>query len=252
MIAALPMYARLWNRAAHDALWVLIRDGLRARDVVAPDDLDYDVDHVAVWSRPDLVLGHICNLPYRARFRDKVTVIGASDYGLPHAPPGHYTSVFVVRADEETDDIRAFANRRFAVNDLMSQSGYGAPQQWAAKRGLAFTDPLITGAHAASIDAVLSGTADIAAIDAQTWRMSCHDETPTERLRVLGHTHPSPGMTFITRKGQDPDPYFDAVAEAITALPTYHADILGLRGIVALPSSAYDIPLPPKAAASAR
>ncbi len=33
MIAALPMYDRPENRAAHDALWSLIRDGLRARGI---------------------------------------------------------------------------------------------------------------------------------------------------------------------------------------------------------------------------
>ncbi|WP_246082533.1 hypothetical protein [Rubellimicrobium rubrum] len=63
MIAALPMYDRPDNWAAHDALWSLIRDGLRSRGNAAPDALDHGTDPMDEWGRPDLVLGQICNLP---------------------------------------------------------------------------------------------------------------------------------------------------------------------------------------------
>ncbi|MEJ6401256.1 phosphate/phosphite/phosphonate ABC transporter substrate-binding protein [Yoonia sp. 2307UL14-13] len=244
------MYARPWNVAAHDALWALIRGSLRARDIAAPDRLDHDVDYMAVWSRPDLVLGHICNLPYRARFRDKVTVIGASDYGLADCPAGYYRSHFVVRKDAHGDNVRDYALQRFATNDPLSQSGYGAAQQWAADRGFSFVDPVVTGSHAASIVAVAHGKADIAAIDAQTWRHACEGDDPTGDLRIIDHTDPSPGMTFITRKDQNPAPYLSAIRDAIAGLNPAHAIVLGLRGIIALPSAAYDIPLPPKVALS--
>ena len=52
-------------------------------------------------------------------------------------------------------------------------------------------------------------------------------------------------MTFITAGKVDPAPYFAAVSTAISALSAADAQTLGLRGIVALPDSAYDLPLPP-------
>lgn len=245
MIASLPMYARPSNKAAHDALWALIRDNLRQSGIAAPDDLDHYIGFLDGWAHPDLVIGQICNLPYRAQFRNRVTIIGAADYALPDCAPGYYHSVFVVRKNAPEKSVVDFADARFAANDLLSNSGYGMPQQWAEAHGFLFHAPLITGSHLGSIAAVAEDRADIAAIDAQTWWIASREHEGAATLRVIGHTHTSPGMSFITRADQDPRPYFSAISGAIDALPTEHRHLLNLRGIVALPPSAYDIPLPP-------
>ncbi len=250
MIASLPMYARASNRAAHDSLWALIRDGLRARGVSACDQLDYDTDHMDGWARPDLVLGQICNLPYRALFKTKVTVIGAADYGLAGCPPGYYRSVFVVRNDCTATTPQDMATLRFAFSEPLSQSGFGAPQLWAQAHGFQFQCVPKTGSHQSSIAAVAEGRADIAAIDAHTWRIEQAENPQTAELKVIGHTDATPGMSFITRRGQDPVPYFDAIAAAIAALTVQDASTLGLKGIIALPQTAYDLPFPPKQAAA--
>jgi ABC-type phosphate/phosphonate transport system substrate-binding protein len=249
MIASLPMYARPANRAAHDALWALIRDGLRERELAAPNQLDHETDHMEGWAHPSLVLGQICNLPYRAAFRDKVTVIGAADYGLEGCPPGYYRSVFVVRKDSNAKTPQDMATQRFAFNEPLSQSGFGAPQLWAQVHGFQFEGIAKTGSHRASIDAVVEGRADIAAIDAHTWWIEQAETRQTAKLKVIGHTAATPGMSFITRRGQNPTPYYDAIVGAISALPAEHASLLGLKAIVALPETAYDLPFPPKQAA---
>lgn len=243
MIASLPMYARPWNRAAHDAFWALIRDGLRNQGIDAPDALDHEIDYMAVWDRDDLVLGHICNLPYRALFRDKVTLIGASDYGLTDCPPGHYNSLFIARTPGTPAD---FAGR-YACNDPMSQSGYGAAQLWAQSQGFLLNVVAVTGSHHESIAAVADGRADLASIDAHTWRLEQAEDNPLLRgLHVIGQTPASPGMSFITRKGQDPAPYLAAIQTALATLDPAHRELLNLQAIVALPQTAYDLPLPPK------
>ena len=56
MFASLPMYDRPETAAAHDALWLRIRDRMRDRGVDAPDALDRSVHHVEGWGRADLVL----------------------------------------------------------------------------------------------------------------------------------------------------------------------------------------------------
>lgn len=247
MIAALPMYDRPETAAAHDALWALVRDGLRARGLAAPDALDRALDYREGWARPDLILGQVCNLPFRAGLRGRVTVIGAADHGLPGDPPGFYHSVIVARAD---DDRPASALAHcFAVNDALSNSGWDNAVHWARAAGVTLRPVVVTGSHEGSVRAVASGEADLAAIDAVSWE-GFRRWTPAARtLRVLGRTRTSPGMTFITRQGEDPAPYREALAAAIAALPGGPAALLGLRGVVVLPPSAYDLPLPPDPAA---
>ncbi|MBI1416535.1 MAG: PhnD/SsuA/transferrin family substrate-binding protein [Limimaricola sp.] len=248
MIASLPMYDRPENMAAHDALWALIRNGLRDRGLDAPDALDRATDHMEGWGRPDLVLGQICNLPYRALFRDRVTAIGCADYGLSDTPAGHYRSLFVVREDDPAKRPEDCDGYRLAYNEGMSQSGWGTAWAWSQARGMTLRPALQTGAHRASVAAVAEGRADWAAVDAISFRNMAGRDPGAARLRVIGRTDPSPGMTFITRPGQNPAPYFAAISDAIAALPAEHRDEIGLRAIVALPPSAYDLPLPPNPA----
>ncbi len=245
MIASFPMYDRPENAAAHDALWSLIRDGLRERGLAAPDTLDRVTHHMEGWASDHLVLGQICNMPWRTIFRHRVTLIGASDYGLPDASAGHYYSVFVVRADDPATCPQDCDGYRFAYNEPMSQSGWGGPAQWAAANGLTLNRARYTHAHRASLHDVAVGEADLAALDAITWRNLQKFDPLAEKVRVIGRTHTTPGMSFITAKGRDPAPYFDAIADAIRDLPPGHRDMLGLQGIVRLPLSDYDIPLPP-------
>jgi ABC-type phosphate/phosphonate transport system substrate-binding protein len=244
MLASLPMYDRPENAAAHDAFWALVRDRLRARGIAAPDALDRATHHMDGWARPDLVLGQICNLPYRAQFRDRVTVIGAADYGLPDTPPGHYHSVFVVRADDPARSPQECAGYAMAFNEGLSQSGWGAPSDWAAAHGLTLHPRLHTGGHVASLQAVATGQADLAAIDAISFRNFLRWVPAARAVRVIGRTHSSPGMTFITAPGRDPAPFRAAIAGAITALDDAARDLMGLRAIVTLPPADYDIPLP--------
>ena len=245
MIASLPMYDRPANAAAHDAFWALVRDNLRESGMDAPDFLDRETAYASGWGRADLVLGQICNLPLRAHFMGKVTIIGTSDYGLAGCPAGHYNSVFVVHRDAVGDTPSDFATARFAANSLMSHSGYGAPQAFAQAHSFSFRAPLITGAHDRSLAYIADRRADIAAIDAQTWAMQQHDTAQTDQLRVIGTTGHTPCMTFITRLGEDPAAYFTAIDAAIRGLPASGAQILGLKQIVRLPAADFDLPMPP-------
>lgn len=242
LIAALPMYDRPENAAAHDALWALVRDGLRARGAEAPEALDRTLPHDEGWGRPDLVLGQICNLPYRARHRGRVHVLGTADHDESEGP-GLYHSLMVVRAD--APDPAPGDAPRFALSDPLSNSGWDAPQEWARERGVAIRPVLVTGAHRESVRAVAEGGADLAGIDAITFRNLLRWEPAARALRVAGRTRSTPGMTFIAALGLDPEPIRAALAEAVERLPDEARRVLGLRGVVALPPSAYDRPLPP-------
>lgn len=240
MIASLPMYDRPANAAAHDRLWGGIRDGLRAQGIAAPDTLNRDVSYRDSWARNDLVLGQICVLPWALRFSGKLTLIGASDYGIEGCPPGYFNAVMLTRADDKrtAEDV---VRGRFAANARHSQSGYGAAMNFAARIGLVLPDPIITGAHDTSVTMVADGRADFCFVDAHTFRMQQDDLAAARACRVVHRTRPVPGQSFVTQAGVDPAPFFAAIRDAIAGLDPADSTALHLRGIISLPRDAYDI-----------
>ncbi|ABD54052.1 phosphate/phosphite/phosphonate ABC transporter substrate-binding protein [Jannaschia sp. CCS1] len=251
MLATLPMYLRDETRAAHDALWSLTRDALRDagyRDQdghPAPNALDHATPHTATWTRPDLLLGQVCNLPYRTHVHAVTARVGTCDYGLPDTPPGHYFSYFVIRKDDPRDTPAAFATARLAVNEPDSHSGWGAAWTYARQNGFTFTRAVLTGSHSASARALADGRADIACIDAISWQMIRRYDTSARHLRLIARTDTSPGQTLITARRNDPAPIRAAVTQALTALPAAHKDTLLLRGLADLPDADYHALAPP-------
>lgn len=239
MIASLPMYARPELREAHDTFWGLLRDALRSSGITAPDALDHEIGVWEAWESPELCFSQTCNFPYRAKLHNKVTLIGAADYGLEDAAPGYYYSVFVVRASDAMKTPEDFADARFAFNEELSQSGWAAPQLWAEKQGFSFQPHLKSGAHVASARAVADGKADIAALDAMSWRLISKYEWFAQNLKIIGRTDHTPALSFITRRDQDPAPYRAAFTEALERLASPHKTALGLQGIVAIPKANY-------------
>lgn len=240
------MYLRAETRAAHDAFWALIRDALRDHGTLAPAALDRTLPHDQTWSRNDLILGQICNLPYRI-VPHQAHRIGICDYALPGTPLGHYYSHFVVRADDPRDTPAAFAHARLAINEALSHSGWGSAWTYARDNGFTFENTVETGAHSASAAAIVAGTADIAAIDAISWQLIQRYDDTARHLRIIARTATSPGQTLITARANDPAPIRSALSQALSALPTTHQDTLLLRALVDLPDSAYTTMIVPDA-----
>ncbi|MFN5997405.1 MAG: phosphate/phosphite/phosphonate ABC transporter substrate-binding protein [Paracoccaceae bacterium] len=247
MIASLAMYDFGPAEAANDRLWALIRDGLRARGLPAPDGLTRgEAAYWDSWTSPDLILSQTCGYPFRARLHDRVTYVGTPDYGVEGAPPGFYRSVFVARADDPRRTLAAFDGAGFAYNEALSQSGWAAPQVHAAKAGLRLPPVVQTGGHRLSAQAVAEGRADIAALDAVTHALMQGVDPVAPRLQVVEVTAPTPGLPLITAQGRDPEPIFEAVAEAIAALSPQDRATLRLKGLVRIPTAQYlSVPNPP-------
>lgn len=196
--AALPMYDWPEVAEATEALWRALRGGLTGAGIAAPALRDRDEDLWAIWRDPGLVLAQTCGLPYAARLRPQVALLGAPSYDLPGVAPGAYRSEIVVRADDAAVDLAALRGRRFAFNGRESQSGWAAFHAAVADPAAFFAETLQTGAHRASLRAVASGRADAAAIDAVSWRLALRHEPAAADLRVLASTPQTPGLPFIT------------------------------------------------------
>lgn len=244
MIAALPMYDRPETAAANSRLWALLRDALRADRLPAPDRLSRPTDLWALWQAPDLVLAQTCGLPFRARLKDRVQLVGTPDYQLPGCAPGYYTSVLVARKSDAGQPLDSFAQRIFAYNDGGSQSGWAAPVAHAPF--LAHAPRIETGSHRASAKAVAEGAADLAALDAQSWRMMQRWDDTAAQLVEITRTAPTPGLPLICANSLPAARIATAARAAIAALSPQHRATLDLQGLADIPMDLYlSVPTPP-------
>jgi len=233
MIASLPMYDVAELRDATDTLWGAIRDAIRKRGGDAPETLDRLSNNRDVWTSKDLVLSQTCGMPWRLGLHRHAQLVGTPDYGVEGCPPGYYCSVIVVRESDSRAYLGEYASAVCAYNSHDSQSGF------AAWEGTEFDAMQQTGAHADSIVAIANGNADIAAIDAVTWRIAKRYQSEAAELRVLGLTKPTPGLPFITSPTADAELIYNATADAITNLDPTIRRALGLVGLVKIPNTKY-------------
>lgn len=239
MLASLAMYDRPELRAAHDHFWALIRANLIQSGIEAPQSLTVGGYGTGFWTDPGMVFSQTCGYPYRTILHDKVALVGTPDYAVQGCPPGYYRSCFVVRRDAAPQDISACRDACFAFNETGSQSGFVAAQSHVAAHGFQFQNLLETGAHRASAAAVASGRADIACLDAVTWRLMQRHDDVAAALTVLEMTTPTPGLPYICGLSVDKDAVFAAVAQAITDLPQPHQEALMIKGILPLGPDTY-------------
>jgi len=235
--------------AANDALWAAIAERLVAQTVQGvPDRLTRGGPIEAVWIDPMLLLGQTCGYPLVTSLGGRVRVVATPRYTGQGCDGAIYRSAIVVRASDPAKDLADLRGRRVAVNDLASNSGMNllraaiAPH---AKGAPFFAAIAVTGAHVASVEAVVAGEADVAAIDAVTWaHLQRLRPCATQGLRVLSWTTATPGLPLITSATNDAA-LLAALRQALTevaadpALVAVRAELL-LDGFETLPEGAYD------------
>jgi len=239
MIASLPMYTHQRLEAEHRRYWQLIHAALKNSGMDSPAELTPGGKRYEIWKDPDLVLSQTCGMPYRNDLHGVVTLVGTPDFGLADCRPGFYRSVIVVRRDDPRHDMEAFRDATFAFNGEDSQSGFAAPFAHAKALGFWFENRIKSGVHLRSAQFVAEGRADIAALDAVTWRLVERYEACASSLRVLETTAQTPGLPYITALNRDGGMIFDAVARAIAGLSEPDRGALGLKGIIRIPAKDY-------------
>ena len=240
MIASLGMYDHVAAQPSNECLWALIRKGMRAAELAAPDHLTPGpAAYWPAWEARDLVLSQTCGFPYRTKLHGNVALIGTPDFGVQGCAPGYYRSVFVAGKGDPRRDVLQYDGACLAFNEDLSQSGWAAPQNFARSHGLRLHPTLRTGGHLLSARAVAEGRAEIATLDAITWEMIQRHEVFATQLQVVGVTDPTPGLPYISALGADAVLMFDVIAAAIAALPAPDKTALCLRGLVRIEPEAY-------------
>ena len=243
MIAAFPMYDRAETAAANDALWRHVTQnlGLPATELARHLSLD------TVWCHPDLVLSQTCGMPFKLWVKDHAQYVASPDFRLPDTPSGYYYSVIIARTDDPRPAVDLLQTRP-VINQEHSQSGYNALWAFANDHGARLGPLSMSGSHHASAQAVADNTADIAAIDANTWRLITKWDAFAEKLRVVARTKPTPAMPYICEPKQNASLIYEALETAVAALTPDQQDTLGLYGICDIAVDDYlDVPMPPNA-----
>ena len=244
------MYARPELEGPHSRFWSKIRDRLATRGITAPFELSQTAEEFSVWEDPALILSQTCGMPYRTRLNGHAQIVCTPDYGLEGCPAGYYRSAIIARADDPRRTLPDFATARMAYNMSHSQSGFAALYTHTQPLGFWFTNRAPTGGHLNSAKMIANGDADIASIDAQTWRLIGRHEPFAAQLRVLEYTSPTPALPYITGPQHDPVIIYDAVSEALATLDAADRDALDLRGLVKIDPAEYlAVPNPPASAA---
>lgn len=209
-IAALAMYDLPEIRSATDAWWEAIATALRAEGIDdVPATLTRGGSTHATWREPALLVTQTCGYPLTHAYADALTALAVPSYAAEGCAPGRYRSAFVVRADDPSTGIADLRGRRAAANDPGSQSGCNALRDAVAplsRDGRFFAEVTWSGAHRASLAAVRTGAADVAAIDAVTFALIArYAPSETAGTRVLGWSAEAPALPYAARLGIDPE-----------------------------------------------
>lgn len=203
-VAALGMYDRPAQRAANDRLWAELARRLRAHDIDAPEQLDRTRPVEAIWRDPLLLFGQACGYPLVSDPNLALRVIGIPVYAAPGCGVGTHVSHIVVRAEDADTSLADYRGRPVAINARHSNTGHNllrAAVAPLAREGRFFATVVETGSHRASIDAVVRGTADIAAIDSISHAaLQRFEPEAVAGLRILGATAASPTLPFVTAR----------------------------------------------------
>jgi len=179
--------------------------GARVGMPVAFDPLATDAVRHAALDQPPAGILWLCGLDTVLR-KDA----GRLDASIVAAPvfPGRtrpvYDSVIVASERSAGSGLEALQGSTLAINEPESWSGHHALRAHLAARGARrpmFGRIVVSGSHEASIDALLDGSADCAAIDDAVWAARAGRDPRTAVLRVIDRTEtwPAPPLSLVGR-----------------------------------------------------
>ncbi len=170
-----------------------------------------------LWFEPDLLVSQACGLDLFLSAAP-IEPVASPVFDLD-CEPGMYFSHIVGNVD----------GRVAAVNSLSSRSGCSALLSTCSPSSV-----LVTGSHLASLEAIRTGRADLAAIDAVTWRIIARDEPEKiAGISIVARSGDAPSPPFVVRRGTDRDVVLQALRRALGSPESNDAkEALVMKGII--------------------
>lgn len=205
--AVFPMYDFAELASAHDRLWQAVVARTRRAGFSG-----------------GVPLLQVCGYPLMRSLRTLYEIVARPCYDVAFCGEATHRGLLVVAADAPYAGLADVRGTRFAVNALESNTGTNLPRRLLAPLAGArrfFRQVIVTGGHAASLDAVRTGAADAASIDSVTFALLAeHRPRAVAGLRILAATAESPTPPFVTPRATEPRLralLYDALASAVSA-----------------------------------
>ena len=214
---------------------------------VQTPDSSVHAELMKMWRSKDMVLSQSCGLPFMEELHQFVNVIGTPTWTDVSDERGRYQTVIVVREALGISSIAEVRGMRPVVSNTQSLSGWcslGVALSEVTTEP-SFVQPFTqSGGHAKSLQILQDDKADIASIDAATFRLlSRHRPTLVKNVRVIGYGPAVPATPIIVSKSSavDADELYRVVSGVFgrSELQAALADI-GISGFVRLANSDYD------------
>ena len=163
--------------------------------------VDFDAPDLSDCSEGPLVL-HTCGYPYVFGLRHTHRLACVPEFDMQGARGVRHASWFVARAEDKRHSLEYFRDSIAVMNSLDSNSGMNVFRHAISKIAHGsrfFKGVLISGTHLRSLDLILRGVADIAAIDAVTWDLAARQGViRTDDLKIVDVSEYTAGLPFVT------------------------------------------------------
>jgi len=230
-------------------LWGGLAEHLRSAGIQdVPGTLTRQLDVPEHWLSPDLLFSQTCGYPFTHILKGRVRLIATPCYNAPGCEGPEYCSILVVPASASTRSFADLRGKRAAFTSPNSHSGFNALRALAAPLAVAgrfFGEAIQTGSHAASLELLAAGKADVAAIDCVTFGLlSRYRPSAVADVRELCRSASAPALPYVAsgatgdrRVAQLRQGLQGAMCDAALAEP--RAALL-LKGVRVLPEKEYD------------
>jgi ABC-type phosphate/phosphonate transport system substrate-binding protein len=247
---SLPMYD--WPEVrdatdawAHGMAWHLRAQGFPE----APLELLRQENCSQAWQSAELMLSQCCGYPLIHLYAGALTPVLTPHYAVEGCSGPAYSSFVFVRRADNIQTPTELRGRVSAINDRNSMSGMLALKLVfgpLTDNGRFFARTIQTGAHAASLQAVLRGEADVCAVDAVCVALARRYRPELlAGLMEIARSPMVPGLPYVTASHRPPQELSrmrQAIAAAFTDPQLQPArDALFLSGCSPLDRSDYAI-----------
>ena len=199
------------------------------------------------WLGAGMLLSQSCGLPFIEELHTSVNVVGTPLWTDVSDDRGRYRTVIVVPESLGITSIDQADGLRAVVNNTQSLSGWcslGIALANATNDSAVATPYVQSGGHAASLQMLQDGDADIASIDSATYRLlSRHRPALVENVRVIGYGPAVPATPIIVSKSStvDADELYRVVSGVFGRSELQAAlGNIGICGFVRLANSDYN------------
>ena len=199
------------------------------------------------WNDPNLWFSQCCGYDIVRGYAGKLRPLATPHYGAPECEGADYASNIIVAEDCNASDVLEMYGSVCVVNGIESHSGSNALKSLVAPKhrsGRFFSKVKVSGSHAASLEMIRNGEAEVASIDCVTYALlESYRPSALNGVRKLGRTYRAPAIPYVTRWLENDErierlqtAIFDAFADVhLTAT----RQSLYLKNIEVLPVSEY-------------